>query len=311
MSDNRTKGSIAMKRLYTCLWLIVMMAGLAANGAVQAQDGQAQDVTAQAAPGQLSVGSKFITDFCMDAGDGNRVVVNKCDAQPRQGLRYDDNTGQLIQGSNCLAAPVKGQPLMLKPCAAEAEQQWTFVEDGTLKTDSGLCADILNFWRDPGTSIIAWDCTATDNQKWFPTNVKLAGAAPSPAASGPTATGAATQATTITGTPSIASYFVQGTCLDSGKHATVTIENCSRKASQSLHFATGNSGAIQQDTQCLASADKGTPLVLGACNGAANQAWTFTADGSLRNGAGLCGRYLPVRHPRRHNRHCLGLYGHG
>lgn len=263
-----------MTRIRALLWLAMTMAGLTVTGAAHAQQ-----------TGQLSVGSKFVSNFCLESRDDASVVVNTCDAQPHQALRYDDNTGQLIQGDSCLAAPVKGQALVVKPCAAAAEQQWNFMEDGTLKSDSGLCADILNFWRDPGTSVIAWDCNATDNQKWFATNVKLAGGAPtSPAAAATTAT----PGVTISGTPSIASYFVQGTCLETGKHATVAIENCGRKPSQSFHFATGNSGAIKQDTQCLASANKGEPLVVTTCNGGADQDWTFTADGSLRNRANLC-----------------------
>lgn len=264
-----------MKSVLVVLGLIMLWAGVTAGGA-----------TAQTAPQPTSVGSKFIENFCLEAKSDGGVVVNKCDAQPHQALRFDDVTGQLLQDANCLAAPTKGQGLALMTCADIPEQKWNFETDGTLKSDSGLCADILNFWRDPGTSVIAWDCNATDNQKWFLTRVKLAGSGPAPAATAPTA---ASAGPTISGVPSIASYFAQGLCLEaSGKQASISIETCGRKPSQSFHFATGNSGQIRQDTQCLASASQGAPLVVTACDNSPSQDWTFTADGSLRNGANLC-----------------------
>ena len=275
-----------MTRISALLFMAAIALGLTA-GAVQAQT-SIQPTSQQ----PTSVGSKFIENFCLEARDDGSVVVNKCDAQPHQALRFDDETGQLIQDANCLAAPVKGQGLVMKTCADIPEQKWNFEGDGTLKSDSGLCADILNFWRDPGTSVIAWDCNATDNQKWFLTHVKIApssGTTPGAPAQSGAAPVAAPAGPAITGVPSIASYFVQGLCLESsGKKATVTIETCGRQTSQSFHFATGNSGQIRQDTQCLASTSQGAPLAITTCDNSPAEDWTFTSDGSLRNRANLC-----------------------
>lgn len=278
-----------MKRVLAFLFTVLIGAG-PTTGAVQAQTSPQPTSPQPASPQPTSVGSKFIQNFCLEARDDGSVVVNKCDAQPHQALSFDDITGQLVQGANCLAAPTKGQGLVVKTCADIPEQKWNFMPDGTLKSDGGLCADILNFWRDPGTSVIAWDCTATDNQKWGLTRVKLApSSGTAPGAPAPAATAPAAAPASITGVPLIASYFVQGLCLEaSDKHASISIETCGRKTSQSFHFATGNSGQIRQDTQCLASASQGAPLVVTTCDNSPSQDWTFTADGSLRNRANLC-----------------------
>ncbi len=251
-------------------WLILVSLLLLAAGAAHAQ-----------ATGPLSIGSKFVAGDCLDAKSDATLVINACTAQASQALTIDDNTGLVHQGdSQCLAVVAKGQALALLPCADVPEQRWTFEDDGTLKADSGLCADVLNFWRDPGTPVIAWDCNATDNQKFFATHITLAAGATPPAAG---------TAATLTGTPAIASYFVPGLCMDvSGKQASVAIRTCDRKPNQAFHFASGNSGHISQGDQCLASANKGEPLVVVACSAAPEQDWLFTVDGTLRNRANLC-----------------------
>jgi hypothetical protein len=200
----------------------------------------------------------------------------------------DDETGLIHHGdTQCLVAVQKGQPLALKPCADVPEQKWTFEADGTLKSDSGLCADILNFRKDPGTTVIAWDCTATDNQKFFATNVKLS-------ATQQAATIAPKAATLATvGQPVIASYFVSGRCLAiTGGKSELEYDNCDRKPNQSFHFKGGVSGEIVQDGQCLTSVMRGEPLALKPCAGKPEQDWLFSEDGSLRNRADLCADIL-------------------
>jgi len=243
---------------------------------------------AHAQTSQLSVGSKFIPGACLESrASDSTVVINTCNAQPLQGLRIDDETGLIHQGdTQCLAAVEKGQPLALKPCADVPEQKWTFMEDGTLKTDSGLCADVLNFRKDPGTTVIAWDCTATDNQKFFATNVKMsatqmAAAAPKPA------TNAAK------GQPVIASYFISGRCLAiTGSKEELEYDNCALKPNQDFRFKGAVSGQIVQDGKCLTSVMRGEPLALKPCANTAEQDWSFTEDGALRNRADLCADIL-------------------
>ena len=240
---------------------------------------------AQAPTGQLSVGSKFITGACLESrASDSTLVVNTCSAQPQQGLRIDDETGLIHQGdTQCLVAVQKGQPLALKPCADVPEQKWSFEADGTLKSDSGLCADILNFRKDPGTTVIAWDCNATDNQKFFATNVKLS-------ATQQATTSASKVATPATiGQPVIASYFVSGRCLAiSGGKSELEYDNCDRKPNQSFHFKGGVSGEIVQGDLCLTSVMRGEPLALKPCAGRPEQDWVFSEDGTLRNRADLC-----------------------
>ena len=243
---------------------------------------------AQAPAGQLSVGSKFIDGACLESrASDSTLVVNKCSAQPEQGLRIDDETGLIHQGdSQCLAAMQKGQPLALKPCADVPEQKWTFEENGTLKSDSGLCADILNFRKDPGTTVIAWDCTATDNQKFFATNVKLS-------TTQQAAVAPKTAALVTTGQPIIASYFVSGRCLAiAGGKSELEYDNCDRQPNQAFHFKGGVSGAIVQGDLCLTSVVRGEPLALKPCTNTPEQDWVFSEDGTLRNRADLCADIL-------------------
>lgn len=265
-----------MARIFGLIWLVLLAAALA-PGAVQAQ-----------AQGQLSVGTRFISGFCLEARGDSAVVVNKCDALPPQAFRTDDNTGYVLHGDACLSVAAKGQPLVVKTCADSKDQKWTFEDNGTLKSDSGLCADILEFRTDPGTAVIAWDCNATDNQKFFATSVRLAAAA-APAAMPAAASGPAP----VKGMAVVASYFVQGDCLEAqGSKGGIVIQPCSRKPAQALHFQSGNSGPIVQDGKCLSFTNKGEALRLAACDGNAGQDWTFTQDGTLRNRAGTCADIL-------------------
>ena len=243
---------------------------------------------AQTPTSQLSVGSKFIEGACLESrASDSTLVVNTCSAQPEQGLRIDDETGLIHQGdTQCLVAVQKGQPLVLKPCADVPEQKWTFEENGTLKSDSGLCADILNFRKDPGTTVIAWDCTATDNQKFFATNVKRSATQQAVAAR-------KAAEPVITGQPVIASYFVSGRCLAiAGGKSELEYDNCDRKPNQSFHFKGGVSGEIIQGDLCLTSVLRGEPLALKPCANTPEQDWGFTEDGSLRNRADLCADIL-------------------
>jgi hypothetical protein len=272
-----------MKTLYGWLTLVVTALSFTA-GATAAQ----ASAPTNTPTGQLSVGSKFIDGACLESrASDSTLVVNKCSAQPEQGLRMDDETGLIHQGeSACLAAVQKGQPLALKTCADVPEQKWSFETDGTLKSDSGLCADILNFRKDPGTPVIAWDCTATDNQKFFAVNMKKSASQMATAASAP---GSKVVTPDVTGQPVIASYFVSGRCFAiTGSKSELEYDNCDRKPNQSFRFMNGGSGEIVQGDLCLTSVMRGEPLALKPCAGKPEQDWVFSEDGTLRNRADLC-----------------------
>ncbi|MDC7677792.1 ricin-type beta-trefoil lectin domain protein [Asticcacaulis machinosus] len=234
---------------------------------------------AHAATPQMSIGSKFADGQCLETRADGSLIINKCNAQGTQLLRYDDATGRLHQGDQCLSAATRGQPLVAKACGEGDDQKWSFAEDATLRSDSGLCADILNFRKDAGTAVIAWDCTATDNQKFFATNVKVTAPAPQQvvAAIPP-----------INGQPVLATYYVQGRCLNVTGRSTVTIDVCERRPAQDFRFRSGASGQIVQGDKCLASSVKGEPLVVKACANVPEQDWTLTGEGTLRNRVDVC-----------------------
>ncbi|OYW83381.1 MAG: hypothetical protein B7Z26_00690, partial [Asticcacaulis sp. 32-58-5] len=98
---------------------------------------------------QMSIGSKYVEGQCLEVRADGSLIINKCNAQGAQLVRYDDATGRLHQGDQCLAATARGQALVAVTCGDGNEQKWSFMENGTLQSDAGLCADILNFQREP------------------------------------------------------------------------------------------------------------------------------------------------------------------
>ena len=266
----RTSGAVA------AVSLIALAAAFGAH---------AQTAPAQPPVTQLSIGTKFVEGFCAEIrqSDG-QVVIDKCNAQPSQAINYDDNTGQILQNGKCIAAPVKGQPLALRTCTNAKDELWTFEANGTLKTDSGLCADVLNFQRDPGTAVIAWDCAATENQKFFLTNIRKAASTASSSNEVPVEP--------IQGQPVVASYFVHGQCLSVKGNGEIETASCNRSDQQKLNFAADSSGAIVQGGRCLTAKQNGSALVMAACAKTPEQDWAFTSEGTLRNRAGSCADIL-------------------
>lgn len=258
---------------FMALIVVLLIAPLAHGAQAQTSDNT-----------QLSVGTKFVKDHCIEARESDSsAIINKCNAGTLQGLRYDEETGHLRQGNKCLAATTRGQPLAVAACADSDDQKWTFNANGTLQSDSGQCADILNFQKGAGTPVIGWECTGTENQAFFATRIKITSATPPQTAAAP----AALQP--VRGLPVIASYYTQGRCLNTlSNRGTVTVDNCDRQSNQSFHFKSGVSGAIVQGDKCLSYGQKGQPLKLEACTGAAGQDWAFTTEGTLRNRDNLC-----------------------
>jgi|GEM_PF-1137824 len=257
-------------------WITALFLGLCLSLFAGIAQAQTSDNT------RLSVGTKFVRDHCIEARESDAsAIINKCNAGPLQGLTYDEETGQLRQGDKCLAATTRGQPLTVGACADSDDQKWTFNANGTLQSDSGQCADILNFQKGAGTPVIGWDCTGTENQAFFATRIRITSATP-------TATAAA-EPLTVTGQPVVASYYTQGRCLNTlTNRGTITVDTCDRQPNQGFHFLSGVSGALVQGDKCLSYGQKGQPLKLEACNGSAGQDWAFTTEGTLRNRDNLC-----------------------
>lgn len=231
---------------------------------------------------QMSVGTNFVSDFCLEVNGNNSLVIAKCSGKPEQNLSFSDlDHGQLLHKGKCVDVARRGEPLLLKECQKLESQDWGFNENGTMSNLKDDCVDILNFKSDVGTPVIAWECTATENQKFFPKRVTLV-------TNDLSKMGANAAEINIIGTPIIASYFAQGQCLEATLNGTIIINNCDTSNNQKLKFANGNSGQITNGSKCLASNNKGSPLVLKTCNNSADQNWSFRNNGTLGNGSSIC-----------------------
>lgn len=246
---------------------------------------------AQAPESQLSIGSNFVAGTCLESREADgAVVINKCRPGPRQALRYNDQNGQITQGDKCLSVRSKGEPLAVATCADTASQKWNF-QDGGIRNDTGVCADVLNFQRDPGTTVIAWDCTGTENQKFFATRVRMEASAAAAAPAAAVSTAPTVESLSVSGQPAIASYYVQGRCMAFSR-GEIHVDNCALRPNQSFHFAGGVSGQIVQEGKCLTTSAKGGALTLDDCAAKPEQDWLFTSEGVLRNRANLCADIL-------------------
>ncbi len=134
----------------------------------------ADKLAAQEIKGTPSIASYFAQGQCLDVKKAdNTLIIYVCNGKENQNLRFvTENGGQIILGNmqsdKCLTSDRKGDPITTKKCGKSKSQKWSFEENGTLKNGEGHCLDILNFGKKPGTGVIAWDCTATENQKFYP-----------------------------------------------------------------------------------------------------------------------------------------------
>ncbi|WP_395650195.1 ricin-type beta-trefoil lectin domain protein [Brevundimonas sp.] len=92
------------------------------------------------------------------------------------------------------------------------------------------------------------------------------------------------------GTPTIASYYQIGHCLDVGNSNVIMYATCqSGRGAQGWRFVSGSYGMISLGNQtCLQSNGQGSPLSAAGCNNGQNQRWGIQANGELRNELGLC-----------------------
>lgn len=252
---------------------------------------QAPAPAAAGAGSQISIGTRHVSNFCLEGREGDGVIViNRCTIKPSQSLVYNENNGQVVQGDRCLAATAKEQPLVLTACANTPNQKWT-IQNGDFRSDTGLCADITGANRDPGSVVIVWDCTGAGNQKFFRTRLHptpAAVATPAPVAAAPAAaTGqAAPQLAKITGLPVLASYHAQGKCM-AAAGSNLRLAICAQTPDQSFHFVSGSTGQIVQGDKCLTAESRGS-LTLDSCTSNRAQDWSFTPQGTLRSRSDLC-----------------------
>jgi hypothetical protein len=95
----------------------------------------------------------------------------------------------------------------------------------------------------------------------------------------------------VKGSPSIASYFSKGMCLDTrASDRQVLIWSCHGGWNQAFRFVKGDYGQITLGNgDCLqGGAQKGAGVTAQPCANTPHQKWGFQSDGSLRNEAGWC-----------------------
>lgn len=98
------------------------------------------------------------------------------------------------------------------------------------------------------------------------------------------------KAQSVSGSPSISSYFAIGKCLDvRTSDNQILLYDCHGGWNQAFRFVSGNYGMISLgNNQCLTSGTWTGPLSAQTCTNASNQRWGFQPNGTLRNELGFC-----------------------
>jgi Ricin-type beta-trefoil lectin domain len=131
---------------------------------------------AQATPPIPVIASYFARGKCLDAAPQG-VVLWDCHSGPNQAFRFrSGDYGQISLGGNqCLTGGGEGAALTMRACSyPNQNQMWAFAPDGTLRNESGRCADIERGASNSGARIIMWSCAASRNQLFYPAVSKRA-----------------------------------------------------------------------------------------------------------------------------------------
>lgn len=131
----------------------------------------AQLVITQGTP---SIASYHARGMCLDVrASDNAVLLWTCHGGANQAFRFVSGNYGLISLGNqqCLTGGRnRGSVLTAQTCNnANQAQKWGFSSDGSLRNETGFCADIEGGSRAAGTRIISWNCNAgSRNQLWYP-----------------------------------------------------------------------------------------------------------------------------------------------
>jgi GH25 family lysozyme M1 (1,4-beta-N-acetylmuramidase) len=175
-------------------------------------------------------------------------------------------TGRVVlkNGGKCLddtgSSTANGNKIQIWTCTGGAAQNWTLVQDGTLRA-FGKCLDLTNGATANGTSVQLWSCIGGDvNQQWR------------------------------VGTDGELVSAKSGTCLDDPYSRTANgtkldIWSCNG-GSQQRWTLPAAPAALEIPGKCLdnksASTANGNVIDIWTCNGATSQKWTVESDGTLR-----------------------------
>jgi Ricin-type beta-trefoil lectin domain len=128
-------------------------------------------VHAQVNPPIPVIASYHARGKCIDGG-ASGVVLWECHSGGVQAFRFRQGSyGQISLGGNqCLTGGSAGSPLTMSACSfPNASQMWGFQSDGTLRNETGNCADAERGATGNGTRILMWSCNRGSlNQMWYP-----------------------------------------------------------------------------------------------------------------------------------------------
>jgi hypothetical protein len=135
------------------------------------------------------------TDLCLDVNQGNnQVALWQCHGGANQS--FFGGYGPQRFNNLCLdqANPNQGAGLVMAPCANKPSQRWGMVDNpndanalGSLRNESGWCANIPGGNANQGVQVIVWTCSpkmvrGRSNDVWIRGNLMQAGSAGVPAA---------------------------------------------------------------------------------------------------------------------------------
>lgn len=122
--------------------------------------------------GAPAIASYHAQGFCLDTrATDNQILLWACHGGSNQGFRFvSGNYGMVSLGDQrCLTSGLaSGAPLTAQTCTNAANQRWGFQPNGTLRNETGLCADIEGGSRNQGARILGYSCQGSSNQQWYP-----------------------------------------------------------------------------------------------------------------------------------------------
>lgn len=122
--------------------------------------------------GAPAVASYHAQGYCLDVrATDSQVLLWACHGGSNQAFRFvSGNYGMMSLGDQrCLTSGLtSGSPLTAQTCTNAANQRWGFQGDGTLRNETGLCADIEGGGRGNGARILGYSCQRSTNQQWYP-----------------------------------------------------------------------------------------------------------------------------------------------
>jgi Ricin-type beta-trefoil lectin domain len=134
---------------------------------------QAQ-VSLSVSGGTEAIASYFQLGNCLDFNASGVAMHVACDGSARQRFVFaSGNYGEIRNAGRCLTSGLVNGPLTLQACTNATNQRWGYQGDGALRNERGFCVDIEGGNRASGGRVVAWTCSGSLNQKWYPAQAKV------------------------------------------------------------------------------------------------------------------------------------------